>query len=56
MIKIDSKYFIVSGILFTYFGLKGEFILVYNGLSLLMAWASFFIAFTDLNNKSVGKD
>lgn len=56
MIKIDSKYFIVSGILFTYFGLKGEFILVYNGLALLMAWASFFIAFTDLHNKSARKD
>jgi len=50
MIKIDSKYFIVSGILFTYFGLKGEFILVYNGLALLMAWASFFIAFSDLHH------
>lgn len=49
MIKIDSKYFIVSGILFTYFGLKGEFVIVYNGLSLFMAWASFFIAFTQLD-------
>lgn len=56
MTKIDSKYFIVSGILFTYFGLKGEFILVYNGLSLLMAWASFFIAFTDLHHRSANKD
>lgn len=55
MIKIDSKYFIVSGILFTYFGLKGEFVLVYNGLSLLMAWASFFIAFTELNNTGANK-
>jgi len=49
MMKIDSKYFIISGILFTYFGLKGEFILVYNGLALLMAWASFFIAFSELH-------
>ncbi|MFT6371151.1 MAG: hypothetical protein ACJAWH_002237 [Maribacter sp.] len=50
MIKIDSKYFIVSGILFTYFGLRGEFVLAYSGLALLMAWASFFIAFSEFNN------
>tara|TARA_R110000737_G_scaffold237092_1_gene249484 strand:- start:134 stop:430 length:297 start_codon:yes stop_codon:yes gene_type:complete len=56
MIKIDAKYFLVSGILFTYFGLKGDFNLVYNGLALLMAWASFFIAFMEFNKKRYEDD
>ncbi|MEP2278236.1 hypothetical protein [Maribacter sp.] len=46
MIKIDAMYFVFSGVLFTYFGLKGEFILTYNGIALFMAWASFFLAFS----------
>jgi len=52
MIKLNFRYFIVSGILFTYFGLKGEFILAYNGFALLLAWMSFFIAFSEINNRN----
>ncbi|WP_339726371.1 hypothetical protein [Maribacter stanieri] len=51
MIKIDAMYFVFSGVLFTYFGLKGEFILAYNGIALFMAWASFFLAFSAFKKK-----
>jgi hypothetical protein len=46
MIKIDGIYFVFSGVLFTYFGLKGDFIMPYSGIALFMAWASFFLAFS----------
>ncbi|WP_186435561.1 hypothetical protein [Maribacter sp. MAR_2009_72] len=46
MIKTNAMYFVFSGVLFTYFGLKGEFVLPYNGIALFMAWASFFLAFS----------
>ncbi|MFS4454615.1 hypothetical protein [Maribacter sp. 2304DJ31-5] len=52
MIKGNFKYYIFSGILFTYYGLKGEFVLLYSGTALFMAWASFFIAFSNYNKEN----
>jgi len=46
MIKINAMYFVFSGVVFTYFGLKGDFIIPYSGIALFMAWASFFLAFS----------
>ena len=56
MIKIDAMYFVFSGVLFTYFGLKGEFNLVYNGIALFMAWASFFLAFSAFKKERSSKN
>ncbi|WP_419212918.1 hypothetical protein ACNR9Q_02015 [Maribacter sp. X9] len=55
MIKIDAIYFVFSGVLFTYYGLKGEFIMPYSGIALFMAWASFFMAFS-ANKKEKSSD
>ena len=54
MIKIDAMYFVFSGVLFT--GLKGEFILAYNGIALFMAWASFFLAFSAFKKERSGEN
>ncbi|MGC1514707.1 MAG: hypothetical protein WA810_03970 [Maribacter sp.] len=51
MIKIDSIYFVFSGVLFTYYGLKGAFIMPYSGIALFMAWACFFMAFSTIANR-----
>lgn len=56
MIKVDALYFVFSGILFTYFGLKGDFIMPYSGIALFMAWASFFLAFGAFNKEISGDD
>lgn len=51
MLKFDAIYFMFSGVLFTYYGLKGEFVMPYSGIALFMAWASFFLAFSALNKE-----
>jgi hypothetical protein len=53
MFKVDALYFLFSGVLFTYYGLKGEFIMPYSGIALFMAWASFFMAFSALKRERV---
>lgn len=56
MIKIDALYFVFSGVLFTYFGIKGEFTIPYSAIALFMAWASFFLAFSAFNKESSNDD
>jgi len=53
MIKVDALYFLFSGVLFTYYGLKGEFIMPYSGIALFMAWASFFMAFSAFKRERI---
>lgn len=53
MFKVDALYFLFSGVLFTYYGLKGEFIMPYSGIALFMAWASFFMAFSAFKREKV---
>ncbi|MFS4468818.1 hypothetical protein [Maribacter sp. 2210JD10-5] len=56
MIKPRSLFLICSGILFTYYGLKGEFILAYSGSALVMAWTSFFLAFSQISKEKAKID
>ncbi|MFX0556304.1 hypothetical protein ACOCEA_05875 [Maribacter sp. CXY002] len=44
MINVKSVFLSIAGVLFTYHGLKGDFVLHYNGSALIMAWTSFFLA------------
>jgi len=50
--KNNFKLYLFSGILLTYFGLKGEFILLYNGIALLMAGLAFYHAFLEYRKKN----
>lgn len=50
--KDNFKLYLISGILLTYFGLKGEFILLYNGVALAMAAGAFYQAYLEHKKKS----
>lgn len=51
MIKGIFKYYVCTGIYFTYYGLKGDLVLALSALSLFLAWASFFLAILEYKKK-----
>ena len=51
MFKGIFKYYACAGVYFTYYGLKGDKLLVLSILSLFLAWASFFMAIWEFKKK-----
>jgi hypothetical protein len=56
MIKGIFKYYACAGVYFTYNGLKDGQLLSLSVLSLLLAWASFFMAIVEYKKMASEKD